>query len=141
MGDRIPIPLYPEDIYLLTLEELLFSKKGLNNFLEIRKKELESAYEEINQRDFYYLEYLIQCEANNEDVGKESMIFISGKGLLKGKHSIDKTKFLHALRKEYEEEFESLKVIYDGISTLDWDICLTGYTDVIYVSRETNKRI
>jgi len=141
MEDKIPIPLYPEDIYLINLEELLFSKKGLNNFLELRKKELESAHKEINQRDFYYLEYLIQCDSNDEYVGKESMIFISGKGLLKGEKRIDKTKFLHALRREYEEGFESLKVRYDGISTLDWDICLTGYTDVIYVSRETNKRI
>ena len=45
-------PLYPENIYSLNIEELFFSKKGLNNFLELRKKELESICNEINQRDF-----------------------------------------------------------------------------------------
>jgi|SRR3989344_1064382 len=134
-------PLYPENIYSLNIEELFFSKKGLNNFLELRKKELESICNEINQRDFYYLEYLIQCDSNDEDLEKESMIFISEKCLLKGEKRVNKFKLLLALKKETEREFEALKVKYDGISRLTWDICFTGYTDIIYVLRETNKRI
>jgi len=134
-------PLYPENIYSLNIEELFFSKKGLNNFLELRKKELESICNEINQRDFYYLEYLIQCDSNDEDLEKESMIFISEKCLLKGEKRVNKFKLLLALKKETEREFEALKVKYDNISRLTWDICFTGYTDIIYVLRETNKRI
>ncbi len=134
-------PLYPENIYSLNIEELFFSKKGLNNFLELRKKELESICNEINQRDFYYLEYLIQCDSNDEDLEKESMIFISEKCLLKGEKRVNKFKLLLALKKETEREFEALNVKYDGISRLTWDICFTGYTDIIYVLRETNKRI
>ena len=134
-------PLYPENIYSLNIEELFFSKKGLNNFLELRKKELESICNEINQRDFYYLEYLIQCDSNDEDLEKESMIFISEKCLLKGEKRVNKFKLLLALKKETEREFEGLNVKYDGISRLTWDICFTGYTDIIYVLRETNKRI
>ena len=93
-------PLYPENIYSLNIEELFFSKKGLNNFLELRKKELESICNEINQRDFYYLEYLIQCDSNDEDLEKESMIFISEKCLLKGEKRVNKFKLLLALKKE-----------------------------------------
>ena len=69
------------------------------------------------------------------------MIFISEKCLLKGEKRVNKFKLLLALKKETEREFEALKVKYDNISRLTWDICFTGYTDIIYVLRETNKRI